>query len=455
MDKEQSDFDIAIIGGGPAGATTAAYLARAGLTCVVLEKEHFPRPHVGESLVTSTTRIFKELGFLEQMERAGFPHKYGAAWTSDSGFASDVTFEDYDYSFGRSGVPRDVDVRFEERKQEGIEQDYTYHVDRAKFDHLLLEHAAKLGAQVLEGARVYDVCFSEPKFVTVRFRKNEQEGKIRVRMVVDASGRRTFFGNKLALRNKDPHFDQYALHTWFEDYDRGESEKRDYIFIHFLSVSNTWVWQIPITESITSIGVVTQKSNFLAAKGSYDEFFWQCLRTRPELYRKLQEAKQLRPLKPEGDYSYAMERFCGDRFVLVGDAARFVDPIFSSGVSIAMHSARLASQYIIKASHKGTFGRENFEEFETIMRRGCNNWYEFISLYYRLNVLFTYFVGNPRYRLDVLRLLQGDVYDDEEPEVLVKMRQIVREVEEDEEHPWHGLLGDLTSNRPQRESAAL
>ena len=102
-----------------------------------------------------------------------------------------------------------------------------------------------------------------------------------------------------------------------------------------------------------------------------------------------------------------MERFCGDRFVLVGDAARFVDPIFSSGVSIAMHSARLASQYIIKASEKGAFSREELEEFETIMRRGCDNWYEFIALYYRLNVLFTYFVSNPRYRLDVLRLLAG------------------------------------------------
>ncbi len=447
---DQPDFDVAVIGGGPAGSTTAAYLSRAGMQCVVLEKESFPRPHIGESLVTSTTRIFNELGFLGEMERAGFPHKYGAAWTADIRNVYDVSFEGYDLSFDGLGSEfHQVDVRFEERRQEGVDQDYTYHVDRGKFDHLLLQHAQKLGATVWEDTEVTDADFSDQPLVRVACRKGTENAELLVRMVVDASGRRTFLGNKLGLRVDDPVFDQYALHTCFDDYDRGDSEKSDYIFIHFLPVTNTWVWQIPIAKTITSIGLVTQKRNFEAAKGDHDAFFWECLETRPELYRKLKSAKQLQPLKPEGDYSYAMSRFCGDRFVLVGDAARFVDLIFSSGVSIALHSGRLASQHILKAAQAGSFGEEHFEEYETTMKCGCNNWYQFISLYYRLNVLFTYFVGHPQYRLEVLRLLQGDVYDKNEPKVLSKMREMVKQVEDNEEHAWHKLLGDITVRQHQ------
>lgn len=438
-------YDVVVLGGGPAGATTAAYLAKAGINVLVLERERFPRPHVGESLVTSTTRVFQELGFLEVMEKSGFPRKYGAAWTADNTFIYDHTWEGYDYRGAGIDLDGQVDVRFAERKQEGVSQDYTYHVDRGKFDELLLEHAEKLGADVIQEAAVYDVDFSEQPLVTIRYKRPEGAEAVSARMVVDATGRRALLGNKLRLRVADPDFDQYALHTWFEDYDRGTSSQRDFIFIHFLPMRNTWMWQIPISESITSIGVVTQKANFVEANGSHDEFFWDCLSKRPDLHENLKRARQVRPLKAEGDYSYAMKQFCGDRFVLVGDAARFVDPIFSSGVSIAMHSGRLCSNFITKAAAADDFSQESFAEFETTMRRGCGNWYKFISLYYRLNVLFTYFVRHPDYRLDVLRLLQGDVYDEEEPAVLAEMRRIIQEVEEKETHVWHKLLGTLRS----------
>jgi FADH2 O2-dependent halogenase len=441
------DYDVAIIGGGPAGSTAAAYLARAGLRCIVLERALFPREHVGESLVPSTTRIFQDLGLLPHMEEAGFVRKYGAAWTSNTRFVYDVTFEGCDPALLVPGVDFEADIAFGERKQEGVNQEYTYHVDRGKFDHLLLRHAENLGCHVVQGASVYDVDLSEEPFVSVRFRFGGETRQCKTRMVVDASGRRTFLGNKLGLKVTDSAFDQYALHTWFEGYERGTSRQSDYIFIHFLPAANTWVWQIPITHSVTSIGVVTQKKNFVEAKGSREAFFWSCLQSRPELYEKLRSARQLRPLKAEGDYSYAMTRFCGDRFVLVGDAARFVDPIFSSGVSIALHSAYLACRQILRASEKNDFGRASFEPFEVIMKRGCDNWYRFIQLYYRLNVLFTHFVNDPRTRNDVLRLLQGDVYDEEEPAVLDEMRQLVTVVEQNENHIWHELLGDLAVDR--------
>lgn len=420
----------------------AAYLAKAGVDCVVLESALFPRPHVGESLVPSSTRVFNEIGFLDQMNKGGYVHKYGAVWTGAS------SSEAYSCNWDGLTACEGVDIRFDERPQEGVDQDYTYHVDRAEFDLALLQHADKLGAKVYEGVRVRTVDFSNGGCPKINFRIGDKEIAARARVVVDASGRRTLLGNQMKLRVPDPVFDQFAIHGWFEGYDRSAVEtagRSDYIFIHFLPVTNAWVWQIPITESVTSIGVVTQKKHFAKERSSREEFFWECLATRPDLYEGVRQARGVTPLREEGDYSYAMKRIRGDRFVMIGDAARFVDPIFSSGVSIALNSARHASQDVLEALETGVFDGTTFERYETITRRGTANWYEFISLYYRLNLLFTAFVEDPRYRLDVLQLLQGDVYDEDEPPVLKRMRQIVTAVEGDQNHVWHNLLGDLTS----------
>lgn len=440
----QYDFDVGVIGGGPAGASMAAYLGKAGLKCVVFEGELFPRPHVGESLVPSSTRVFKELGFLDQMEEAGFPRKYGAAWTSSS------SARIYNHDWQGLNAEGQADILFAERDQAGVDMDYTYHVDRGIFDLLLLQHARRLGATVYDQVSVKSVDFSEPSLPQIKYKVGAKEGSTRVRMVVDASGRRTLLGNQLKLKIKDPVFDQYAVHAWFQGYDRDtlatKESHKDYIFVHFLPITNSWVWQIPITQTITSIGVVTQKKNFAKSKADREEFFWSCVGSRPNLLKALKEAKQLRPLKDEGDYSYAMKEICGDGFVLVGDAGRFVDPIFSTGVSIALNSARFASADIIRAAEAGDFGKGSFKTFETTIRRGTRNWHEFISLYYRLNILFTAFVQDPRYRLDVLKLLQGDVYDEDRPEVLSAMEKVVTQVEQNENHPWHNYLGDLTAN---------
>lgn len=440
-----TDFDVGIIGGGPAGGSMAAYLAKAGVDCVVFESELFPRQHVGESLVPSSTRVFKELDFIPVMEEYKFPHKYGAVWTSAN---NNSALYQHDWE----GLVADsvANLRFEERDQEGVDQIYTYHVDRGLFDNLMLNHAHGYGAQVYEGVAVKGADFSDPDVVRVKYGLGRRDAETTVKMLVDASGRRTLIGNQLKWRIKDDVFDQYAIHTWFEDYDRttvaNTSNLRDYIFVHFLPITNSWIWQIPITDTITSIGVVTQKRHFKGSGESREQFFWECIGSRPELHDALRAATQLRPLKVEGDYSYAMKQIADDRLVLIGDAGRFVDPIFSTGVSIAMNCARFAHMDVLKAFDTGDFSRNAFETYESVIRRGTRNWYRFISVYYRLNVLFTAFVQDPRYRLDVLKLLQGDVYDEEEPPVLQKMRAIVRAVETNPDHIWHGLLGDLTSN---------
>ncbi|MFG3252535.1 NAD(P)/FAD-dependent oxidoreductase [Streptomyces sp. NPDC048172] len=436
------DYDVVIIGGGPAGSSAAAYLAKAGMSVAVFEGANFPRPHVGESLVPATTRVLLETGVMEKVEAAGFPRKYGAAWTSShtrnvtGGQASTLTHE-----LGAA------EILFSERDQPGVDRDYTFHVDRSKFDLILLKHAESLGAKVFQGVRAMAVDFDDPEKVTLTCRMGPASVDVTAKMIVDASGRQTLLGRQLGLKEADPVFNQYAIHGWFEGLDRSsvanDPEKVDYIYVHFLPISDTWVWQIPITDTVTSVGVVTQKHRFAEANKDRDAFFWEFVESRPDLYEALRKTEQVTPLKVEGDYSYAMREICGDRFVLLGDAARFVDPIFSSGVSVALNSARLACRDIVAAAETGDFSRSSFARYEEQLRNGTRNWYEFISVYYRLNILFTTFVADPKHRLDIIRLLQGDLYDESEPEVLRVMRETVTAVEEDPSHLWHPHLGTL------------
>ena len=286
------DFDVAIIGGGPAGSSMGCYLAKAGVNCVLFERELFPRPHVGESLVPSAMRVFRDLDFLDQMEEAKFPHKFGAAWTAEDRGAYNMDFKGGFKDRDELAPESHVDIRFNERQQDGVDREYTYHVDRGKFDLMLLQHANKLGAAVYEGVKVNAVDFGqENPVVHFNMGRNSRDMGVTAKMVIDGSGRNTFLGNQLKLKIKDPVFDQYAIHTWFDDYDRRVFAKKDaqldFIFIHFLPISNTWIWQIPITGSVTSVGVVTQKKNFAKSRQDREQFFWDAVGTRPALRETL------------------------------------------------------------------------------------------------------------------------------------------------------------------------
>lgn len=422
--------DVIIIGGGPAGSAMGSYLSMAGIDNIILEAVNHPRPHVGESMVTSSTRIFEELGFLDTMEREGFVHKYGASWHPIVG--------------GREAwhTSQEASIEFAEFPQKGVDQDYTYHVDRSRFDLLLLKHAESLGSKVIQGATVTKVLFENGSANGVRVRIAEQEIDIHARMVVDASGRGTLLGRQLRLKKNDPIFDQYAVHAWFKNVDKA-GPTGDFIHIYFLPVERGWAWQIPINEDVTSIGIVAERDIFRQAGVDVDAYFEKYVASNADLAQAMRNAERVNDFKVEGDYSYSMEKFVGDGFLLVGDAARFVDPIFSSGVSVALYSAKFASEVIRQALQQNDVSEAMLMPYETKLRKGVEVWYEFIRLYYKLLPLFTYFINSSEHRLQVLQLLQGEVFDRDSVPVLDEMRKFIERVEQSENHLFKPQLSDI------------
>jgi len=218
---------------------------------------------------------------------------------------------------------------------------------------------------------------------------------------------------------------------------------RDYIHIYFLPVERGWVWQIPISRDLTSIGVVVEKEQFTQAKSDLESFFLTHVGSTPDLVHAMRDSRRIRGFKTEGDYSYSLSKFVGDGYLIIGDAARFVDPIFSSGISVALNSGKFASEVIVEALKTNDFREEVFKPYELRLRKGVEIWYEFIRLYYKLIPLFTFFVQTPKYRLQIFRLLQGEVYDRSEVPVLQAMRDYIDKVEQNKNHIFHRALTDI------------
>ncbi|HEY1769876.1 MAG TPA: NAD(P)/FAD-dependent oxidoreductase [Chthoniobacterales bacterium] len=417
--------EVVIVGGGPAGSALGCYLSKAGIKNTIYEGANHPRDHVGESMVMSSVRVFDELDFLPVLEREGFVKKYGASWHPPV-------------------AKGEAAIAFNEFPQEKIHQDYTYHVDRKKFDLLLLKHAESLGTKVYQGVSATKVLFDENNYARgITIRVANQEIEVPARVVVDASGRATLLGKQLKVKKNDPIFDQFAVHAWFKNVDKGKMASSEYIHIYFLPVKRGWAWQIPITEEITSMGIVAEKEVFKTSKMDPQGYFDKYVASNPDLAEAMRNAIRVNDYKLEGDYSYKMDTFAGNGFVLIGDAARFVDPIFSSGVSVALYSAKYSSERIKYAFENNDFSEAALKPYEKKLRSGTEIWYEFIRLYYKLLPLFTHFIASKDHRMEVLRLLQGEVFDRKEVPVLDAMRKFIHTVETTPNHMFAGQLSDI------------
>jgi len=408
--KQTSEFDVIVIGGGPAGSVIASLLAQGGYRALVLERDIHPRDHVGESLTPSTNPIFKRIGFLEKMEDAGFVHKPGACWTAP-----------------RSPVGRYVSIRLAEFPPPGATQTYTYNVERDVFDTLLLRHAHELGAQVLQGVGVQEVLFQGDRAVGVRAKvTNGWESDLFARFIVDASGRRCVIATQLGLKKMDPTFNQFGIYSWFKGVEPNPPGTEGMLFLHFLAMERAWAWQIPLRNGVWSIGIVTDKADFKKAGMDTEGFVTSLIQRNKSFQFYLRNAVRIRPWWAEGDYSYSVDKLAGNGWLLIGDALRFVDPIFSTGVDVALYSALYAFE-AIDAALQGEDEERVFKAYERRVSDGVGAWYDLIALFYKLQNLFTYFAVRDEYREKVVRILQGNLY---QPELLQRARDMISIMED-------------------------
>jgi 1H-pyrrole-2-carbonyl-[peptidyl-carrier protein] chlorinase len=395
MAQDNYDADVIIIGGGPAGSTLATLLGRDGYDVLLIEKDIHPREHVGESLVPSTNLVFDKIGFLDKMNDAGFAHKPGSGWVGPrSPLWKFVDVPLFDFQFGTNRQP------------------YTYNVERDSMDAMLIRHAHENGAKVLQGVQVKEVIFEEDRAVGVRAKVIDGwEKDLRAKLIVDATGRRCLIANQLKMKTKDKNFNQFCMYSWFDNVKPPPDHFEGYSLFYFIGLNQAWGWQFPLRNGHWSIGLVMDKNDFQRSGKTYEEFFSALVARNRTFKHAMEDAVQIRPFWVEGDYSYNIERYAGPGWMLIGDALKFVDPIFSSGVDVALFSGVHAYDTIKEVWEQGVDEETSFENFHTRVNNGVDVWYDLISVFYRLQNLVTRFITTPRYREAFIRALQGNPYD--------------------------------------------
>jgi FADH2 O2-dependent halogenase len=290
---------------------------------------------------------------------------------------------------------------------------------------MLLRHAHELGARVLQGVAVKRVVFEDGRAVgVVASPLDGWEQELRAPIVVDATGRRCLIANQLGLRRKDPGFNQFGIYSWFRGVEPAPEGFEGYLFLHFLGLERAWAWQIPLRNDVWSIGVVTEKGDFQKSGRTHEEFFDDLVRRNRPLWEAMQNAERVRPWYIEADYTYRNDTITGDGWLLVGDALRFIDPVFSTGVDVAVYSALHAFDAIRNVLDGGD-ERTAFAEFQTMVSQGVEAWYELTTLFYDLQIIFTLFAVGNRFREKLVRTLQGNLYM---PDTLHRAQELIAEM---------------------------
>jgi flavin-dependent dehydrogenase len=347
-----SSPDVVVIGGGPAGATAAALVAEAGHSVVVFERESVPRFHVGESLVPATYSILERLGLIDRLRQSAYPRKFSVQFVTETGKETRPFYFD---------------------KFRPHESSQTWQVWRNEFDGMLLECAGERGAEVVTGAQVTEVVFEQDRAVGVRVRGVEGGGDevlVRSRVVIDASGLSAFLATRRNLKQPDPLLQKATVWGYFRNARRDQGRDEGATIILQTEGKKSWFWYIPLPGNMVSVGC-TGSLRYLFPKGGGDvESVWEREIARcPAITLRLANASLEGPLRTTRDFSYKSSQAAGDGWVLIGDAVGFLDPVYSTGVFLALKSGEMAADAIIAGLAAGDVSGERLggwkDEYDT------------------------------------------------------------------------------------------
>jgi flavin-dependent dehydrogenase len=362
MAKPRYDFDFAVAGGGPAGSSAAISLGQRGHSVVLLERDTFPRFHIGESLLSTANDAFATLGVAKRIEAACFPEKWGARlFTHD----------------GQSGRYVDFTCVREVTKPQ------TYQVCREEFDRILLERAREVGVHVREACDVTGCEFTpDAAVLDVASRVDAATGRVHVRALVDATGRGGLLARKFNLRTEEPRLANIAVFSHYTNVPRLGGPRPDDIRLIARSDAG-WFWLIPISKELTSVGVVLPKALYrILANGSLEETLNRTISDTPVVAKLMRNARREWPVRVEKDFSYSASRYAGDRWILAGDAGSFLDPVFSTGVSIAMESGIEAATELHRGLMRNDFSASSFAAFSRRQRKRFETFRRFVTGFY-------------------------------------------------------------------------
>lgn len=382
-------YDVIVAGGGPAGAALATFVTRAGYRCLVLESAKFPRYHIGESLIPHTHGILDRLGLLPQLRASHFPVKHS------------VRFVDPD---GKESTP------FYFSETIPGERARTWQVERSEFDQMMRDHALANGVEYREQTMVQSVICENGRVIGVQA-KNGTGGAapLSARVVVDASGRNCLIGRQLGLWGPIPTLRKASVWGYFKGgkrlpgIDAGETTM-------FLIPGGGWFWYIPLPDDIVSVGLVASPEYVFANRGSIEEIFARETRKCAPLWERLAEAQQTGSVHGLNQLAYLNRQTCGDGWVMIGDARAFLDPIYSSGLYLALGSAELAAQCIIEGLANDDVSAKQLGKFEPALWAGVDVIRRLIHAFYDPNFSFGEFARRfPEQRPALIDCLIGDV----------------------------------------------